>query len=180
MPDLMVGSIGRPFVGLALSSPPNVSSFGGAAPLYRAGKLGAGLFAASRFWRCSSSSRACALSFLLPLLPKSPDLVRRSSKPKLDLRAWFSCWFAELLSGICGMFSGDVEVATPPLGVRGLLELTMVDYLKRAGGVRRRLIVLDQGSRVSESGNLSWKRVSVEKSRWIGVVELIASTGLLQ
>jgi len=62
---------------------------------------------------------------LLPLLPKSPDLDRRRSKPKLDLRG-ASCCCADgfLLSGIAGILSWGG--ATPPLGVRGLLLLTML------------------------------------------------------
>jgi len=74
--------------------------------------------AASRC-RASSFSRACC--FLLPLEPRSLDLVRRNNKPKLDRRG--GCDLS-LLSGIDASLSLGGEA--PPLGVRGRLVLTIV------------------------------------------------------
>jgi hypothetical protein len=74
--------------------------------------------AASRC-RASSWSRACC--FLLPLEPRSLDLVRRKSKPKLERRGGCDL---PLPSGIDASLSLGGEA--PPLGVRGRLVLTIV------------------------------------------------------
>jgi len=78
--------------------------------------------AASRRCRSTSCSRKAACCFLLPREPKSPDLVRRSKRPKLERRGGLDF----PASGIGASLSADGGDAVPALGVRGLLDETML------------------------------------------------------